>query len=482
MPFLKERCLERRDALKDVRLFLIHHITSEVLGLIEAYRQLGCEAVTTFFVKYAGIVPDDYLEALLSLPDDRFRSYSLRKFDERDSIRGAYMLSRQHSDVTSLESIESYMMESHLDYLEAMRFAGGHLFFKEALLCHREGKPLLLVEDGGYLAPMINQLCLEGKTTGEVFRHFKVADPFVPPSLTLAEWMKGIFIGSVEHPKNGHDCNEEIMTAFGCLQFPVCSIAVSRLKRGPEARACAAAILNAVENIFHRLGIVFMNRRVMVLGSSGAIGRFLIQYLKDRVGDGNVCGIDIARSVPAETITEAGSITELNREILHEVDTFIGVVGKSVMQPSTLEEIILRGTKKYLFFASGSTKTIEFKDLEKWLQNLIRSDKPQLAGKDVSIKAAPVRDLQTGILQGHRISVQFAEDSIPKKEIFLFGDLTPINFLYYGIPTEIIDHVMDQLLCVSAGLVRRLKEGNPLPPELLAVDHQIDKDAIPLQG
>jgi len=166
MPSLKESCLDRRDALKGIRLFLIHHITSEVLGLIEAYRRLGCEAITTFFVKYAGIVPDDYLEALLSLPDNQFRSYSLQKVETRDSIRGAYILSRQHSDLSGLESIESYMLENQLDYLEATRFAGGHLFFTEAILCHREGKPLLLVEDGGYLAPLINQFCLEGKTIG----------------------------------------------------------------------------------------------------------------------------------------------------------------------------------------------------------------------------------------------------------------------------------------------------------------------------
>lgn len=478
MPALKQCSIERRNSLTGVRLFLVHHITSEVLGLIEAFRVLNCETVTTFFVRYAGLVPDDYMEALLSLPEDRFRSYCLQKLEIMNSIRGAYILSRQHSDIEGLDRIDDHLLEGQLDFMEAMRFACGHLFFKEAIQCRHDNRPLLLVEDGGYLAPLINRFCLESRTVGDVLRDFMVDDPLSSSTDSFAEWMNGIFIGSVEHTKNGHDYNLEVQKAHGRLHFPVCSIAVSRLKRGPEARACAAAILNAVENIFHRLGLVFMNRRAMILGSCGAIGSVLVEYLVQRFGADHVSGIDILSTGASGKIREVRYLSEMDPEILRDTDTFIGVIGDSIMKQDILEDILMNGKKNTLFFASGSTKTVEFKDLEKWLQNLCSSEKPRICGTDVEIKTAPLQDLQTGIMQGQSISIRFTGDSLPEKKLYLLGALTPINFLYYGIPTEIIDHVMTQLLSVTAGLTGQMRDGKPLPPKLLSVDHEIDKNAV----
>jgi len=61
------------------------------------------------------------------------------------------------------------------------------------------------------------------------------------------------------------------------------------------------------------------------------------------------------------------------------------------------------------------------------------------------------------------------------KQLFLLADLSPINFLYYGVPTEIMDAILSQLLRVSLGMNRHCLLRTLPPPGLYAVDHQIDE-------
>ena len=435
MPSLRESCLYRKGSLENVRLFLIHHITAEVLGLIRAFQETGCSSIRTFFVKYAGIVPDEYLETLLSLPEETFCFYGLQEIASRHSIRGSYVLSRQYSRTEELKSLDQILQERQLDFLDSMRLAAGHLFFKEAIKCRKERGTLLLVEDGGYLAPLINRFCLENKSVGEVFQYFRLLRSGILPEemkMPLAEWMDGVFAGSVEHTRNGFDYNYEVMEEFGRLQFPVCSIAVSELKRGPEARECSTSIINAIESILHRLGLMLSQRRVLVLGSSGAIASCTMTDLSHRIGPENVCGVDIVASGKHKNgCIEVKTLDELPRENLLDTDLVIGVIGKSIIKQDLLEDIVLHGRRQNLFFASGSTKTVEFKDLEDWLHKLSTADHPEIAGQPVQITTVPVRDLQTGVLQGHRVGIAFENTSIPVKNLYLLGGLTPINFLYY---------------------------------------------------
>lgn len=493
MPSLRESCLSRKGSLENVRVFLIHHITAEVLGLIRAFQETGCSSIRTFFVKYAGIVPDEYLETLLSSPEETFCFYGLQEIASRHSIRGSYLLSRQYSWTEELKPLDQVLQEKQLDFLDSMRLAAGHLFFKEAIQCRKERGTLLLVEDGGYLAPLINRFCLENRSVGEVFRYFRLLDSpesnnrfGIPPEemkTPLSEWLAGVFAGSVEHTKNGFDYNYEVMEEFGRLQFPVCSIAVSELKRGPEARECSTSIINAVESILHRLGLMLSQRRVLVLGSSGAIASCTMTDLSHRIGPENVYGVDIAASGKHENgCIEVKTLDELPRENILDTDLVIGLIGKSIIKQYLLEDIVLHGRRQNLFFASGSTKTVEFKDLENWLHKLSTADHPEIAGEPVRITRLPVRDLQTGVLQGHRVSIAFENTSIPAKNLYLLGGLTPINFLYYGIPREIIDGVMSQLLRVSIGMINHYRSGHPLAARLLAVDHQINVDADPLSA
>ncbi len=169
MPALVRASQARKGALKGVRLFLIHHITAEVIGLLRAFQVAGCEALTTFFVKYSGIVPDAYLETLMSLPPEVFRFYSLQKIESREHLSGKFTFSRLFSPLTGLEGVDEAVFVGCRDFLSAMRLAAGHLFLKEAMIVREKGEQILLVEDGGYLAPLINRFSLEGRTVARGF-------------------------------------------------------------------------------------------------------------------------------------------------------------------------------------------------------------------------------------------------------------------------------------------------------------------------
>jgi hypothetical protein len=481
MPALSQAAGQRRGAMRGIRLFLIHHITAEVISLIRAFEEAGCDTLTTFFVKYAGIVPETYLETLMSLAPEIFRFYSLQKTESRQKLAGLYTFSRQFTSLSGLKEIDEAIFMEGWDFLGAMRLASGHIFLKELQLARQKSGQVFLVEDGGYLAPLLNRFCLEDRTVGYVFAHFRVDAPPNDEALSFASWLDGIFLGSIEHTRNGYDYNLEVMNEFGRLQFPVASIAVSSLKRGPEARECAVAILNATENILHRLGMLLSRRKILILGSSGAIGGYLKRELLHRIERGHLFGVDIAVSDSEnKDVIEVATLDALGREALAEIDMFIGVIGHSILRKKHIEDIILHGRQKILIFISGSTKTVEFTDLESFLQSLRDDIHPHIDGKKVIIEFVALRDLQTGTLQGYQVTVSFPDDPSKGKTMYLLGELMPINFLYYGIPREIVDEVMAQLFTLSCGLVRRQRSVDKPHPRLLAVDHEIDADANPL--
>ena len=122
--------------------------------------------------------------------------------------------------------------------------------------------------------------------------------------------------------------------------------------------------------------------------------------------------------------------------------------------------MLLEGISRDLFFASGSTKTAEFADLTTWLGKLARAQAPVIGDQRVTLESNAIKDPQNGMLQGHRIRLTFeTPDAVngltqdhPHKDIYLLGDSMPINFLYYGVPGEVIDGVFEELFCLVCGV------------------------------
>ncbi|MBL8018410.1 MAG: hypothetical protein JNM27_01980 [Leptospirales bacterium] len=489
MPILETLSQKRPDSLKGVRVFLIHHITGEILATIRALENMNCDFLRVLFVKYAGIVPAEYLETLLSLPEDQFAFHGLNKIEPSGSVEGYYILSRQYSPITKFGLLDQLLHAKRSAFFEAMQTAAGHLFFVEAGHCIRDNKKLLLMEDGGYLAPQINALCLEGKTVKQAMVHYgiepgkkneglkavlPVADAvFNKP---LAAWLQDFFCGSVEHTRNGYDRLLAVQTKHKRLQFPALSIAISNTKREMESREVSVSILHAIESVLHGQGLVLSNRRALVLGSRGAIGRCLVSHLKDRMGPASVSGVDIivnAKNQNDQGIAEAATPAKLSHHLLYDADIIIGVIGKSILTDDLIGDLILNHKRPSIFFASGSTKTLEFTHLSQFIEKLRRMKEPSIKGKSVRVESEPVRDPQTGLIQGSKIRIELNKQV---RSLYLLGGLTPINFLYYGVPTETMDPVLTQLVQAAAGLTRN-RNGKHLPARLLAVDHEITPDA-----
>jgi len=477
MPRLQEISLRHTDTLSKYRIFLIHHITSEILGTIRALDAMGCGFLHVLFVKYAGIVPGDYLEALLALNANRFRFNGLQKIESEHSIEGYYLLSNQYSTTDGLSELEALLETRKAPYFDAMQTAAFHLFFQEAREAKWNNQKILLIEDGGYLAPELNRLCLEGFTLGGALETSGIdAAGFRPNEeleAPLADWLESVLPGTIEHTRNGYDRLETVQSQFSTLAFPAASIAISDLKCKLESREVSVSILHAIESIFHGMGYVLSGRQALVLGSSGAIGKNLMQHLAVRLLPDRLAGIDIALASPVASPLEVKSLEELPESFLLDTDLFIGVIGKSILEQKLLERLILKSNRKTLFFASGSTKTVEFTHLSRWIGTLETMENPTIDGVEVRIESEPIRDPQTSMIQG--TVVRFTGDRFTR-QLCLLGNLTPINFLYYGVPTETMDDVLGLLLSLTAGVVARSGNGSPLPKRLLAVDRQIDAD------
>jgi hypothetical protein len=488
MPRVRDWVAGSGEEMAGVRVFLIHHMTAEILGMIHGMDRLATPFLHVLFVKYQGLVPDSFLESIGSLPADRFQFHALRHIRSESSIEGSYLLSDQYSPVARLSELKTALGTGEKDFFTAMRLTAGHLFFRDAVQARKKGESILLVEDGGYLAPEINRLSLEGRTLGEALSHFDLNAlaaelPVTEKEMKLKGWLASFFAGSVEHTRNGYDYLQDVEKRFHTLAFPAATIAVSRLKRGEEAMGTSTSIVHAVESILHGQGKMLCYRNVVVLGSRGAIGSNLMRELSNRLSGGRVAGVDlVCDELPGKgEIPEARTIEELGEERLRDKDLFVGVTGKSVLSREFLNWLLLNGEKPDLYFASGSTKTVEFASLIQLLQDIRSGAISSIDGVEVGLETVDIRDPQTGVIQGsqYRLSME-PENGKGKRvrNIYLLAGGMPVNFLYYGVPSEMFDRVLKQLMQLSCWLVEQHKTGRAIPPKLLAVDKEISLEEL----
>ncbi|PIE24131.1 MAG: hypothetical protein CSA62_04835 [Planctomycetota bacterium] len=469
MPSLSALVEERRQVqpLADVEIVLVHHITAEVLGVIGALRQLGCKRLSTLFVAYAGDAPGSYLGPLLDLPEEEFLGLALSRIPDAARVEGRYRLSREYSPVAGLEDLDARVWEAP-DFISAMEEVARHLCIEAAARSQREGRRLLILEDGGYLVPALHRALALGQSAHDFAPSAKL-----DPDLSLGELFGQRLLGSVEHTRNGHDRILAVKDD-GQLQFPSLSIAISKIKRQGEAAEVAVSILQAVESILHACGRILSRRRALVLGSRGAIGSRLVREMcfRAETGQEQVSGLDLACD-SGSCIVEAKSLSELPRERWLSCDLLLGVIGKSVVKGADIEDWLLHGSAPELWVASGSTKTVEFQDVAAWLSEMRQSTKAELGGHELSISSEEILDPISGRLFGHRHRLEFGGR---RRDLCFLAQLMPINFLYYGVPTEMIEIVLRSLVQAGLGLL-----ANPdMGPGLFAVDHDVDQDGRPL--
>ncbi len=477
MPALSAWIATRASAqpFAGVRIFLVHHMTAEVVGLIAALRQLGCRDLTVLFVTYAGEPPASYLDAVLDLPVEEFRSLALVNVPTRGHVEGSYRLSTHYSQLEEAPAIVEALHERGGDYLAAMRAAALLPFLRQAARTEAAGERQLLIEDGGYLGPVLQDALLRGLTArafaGEL-GHQHADDR------ALQEAIGARLLATVEHTRNGFDRLAEVESRHGHLALPAFSIAISHLKRAVEAREVAASILNAVETVLHADGRILARRRCLVLGSRGAIGRELVRSLRGRLADeaAGLTGVDLLAGTAGGVLQqETRTLAELPRDSWLATDLVLGVTGTSVIGPADIELWLDAASPDTLTLVSGSTKKVEFRGLMQWFDQLGRADAPRVRGRAVTIAIEELLDPWTSRLYGHRWRFHFAEDG-RVRTILALANLTPINFLFYGVATELIDEVLTQLASLAVGATAKERAVRS-PPRLLAVDRDVDADA-----
>ncbi|MBF0530661.1 MAG: hypothetical protein HQK55_15625 [Deltaproteobacteria bacterium] len=368
------------------------------------------------------------------------------------------------------------MLATKVSFLEAMRLGALWIFFQQIQRARARNEKCLVIEDGGYLMPLINQFCLEGHSLGDVLRNYAIPEHDFDQSelyRPLRDWLGGTLLGSIEHTRNGYDMLVAIQERFGCLAFPTGTIAVSEFKRTIEADEVARSCVLAIQMILYSAGQTLTNRRGVIIGSRGHIGRYLVELLGFILGHQRICGVVIVVP-PAGRFIEDGvhhwySFDDIPEEYLKDSDLFIGVSGCSVIDAPRLERLIKITRHEDLYFASGSTKTIEYTDLLSWVETLLRSGTPSIGGEPVQMEKMVMRDPLSRLDQGITVVIRFTRISKVRR-LHLMAHLMPVNFLYYGVPREIIDIVITQLLEISIGLSTRARNGDTLPPKLLALD------------
>jgi hypothetical protein len=127
--------------------------------------------------------------------------------------------------------------------------------------------------------------------------------------------------------------------------------------------------------------------------------------------------------------------------------------------------------------SGASYKTDEFPEVLAWMNSLLRSataEKPvvttELGGRRARVQKLDVVDLLSHRSFGSRYHFAIEQDdgSWRERDLLFLENLMPVNFLFYGVPTEVIDQVLAQLVSAALALVRHAAS---LPkPRLYAVD------------
>ncbi|MGJ4753392.1 hypothetical protein [Leptospira kmetyi] len=474
MPIL-EKIANRENhdfELTGFNVFLIHHITSEIVALIETFRRLGAKQLTVSFVKYGGVVPSAYLDVLLDVPTDHFYMSGLQlKVGPKNKIY--YSVSPLYSDSSKLKNLYDRLEEEKLGFFDAMKLLSGHLFLKLLLDSHSKKEKTILVEDGGYIAPFFNDFALAGKDVDFLCKEYSVKRE--APKMKVSEFLSQTLVGTVEHTRNGYDRLKSVRDKNEKLFLPAFSIAISNQKVREESKEVAYSILNAIEAILNGQGMILSSRKILVLGAKGNIGSFLCKYLESRLHETNQDLVQVDLKVSKPNKHDYATIDEIAREEFLSRDLILGVIGNSILKREHFEDLILNGNKSKILIVSGSTKTAEYTDLIHWIDELSFSDDKKIGGLPARLEFDRILDPQSGIDQGGKVTFYVSKDGKEiEKTFFLLSDLSPINFLFYGVPTEGMDAIIGQLASAALGMADQSKKGKILPPGLYAVDHEID--------
>ena len=471
MPELEEISRQNKN-LKDIKIFLVHHITSEILAFLQALKNLNSYSIKMLFVKYSGKIPDSYLDSLHTIQDENFFMAGLTRHSTEEG-KEYFTLAKYYSDIAEYSFLQNKLYEEKLNFFEAMKLVCFYFFLLELKEANNQNKKILLIEDGGYLAPYLNKLIFENPPLKQVYTNYSIVINDSIKDLDFKTAMEKFLIGTIEHTRNGYDRLLKVKEDYKSLQTISYSIAISKQKIIEESKEVAHSILSAIESILHGQGLVLSTKKITILGAKGNIGSFLVKYLLGgRLHEENKHILQIDLKFTSSDKEGYAYLKDIPEQEFLNSELFIGVIGESILTKEFILKLILEGKRDKLFFASGSTKTVEFSDLSKFLFELAKDQKNINSQERLNLEFSKIIDPQSLMIQGTKVEINSKKI---KKTIYLLGDLTPINFLYYGVPTETMDKILAMLLSLSVGLVHQYINNSLPEKNLYAVDFDIDR-------
>ncbi len=505
---IKDALAEGETPFTDVSLVLVHHLTAEVLGTIAALRALGCRDLVAVFVGYNKDAEAAYRPDLDDLPDEEFRCFILKSTTASGGeAEGTYSVARSFTkapagDEIPYEALDKAMKDKGKDFISAMRCLALDAYFQLLARAKAQGKRCMVIEDGGYMTPILNEAALMGKTIAEFRIHHDVPEDATTDSqldASVEATLQAMMVGTVEHTRNGYDRDMRVNMQYEKLAIPTYTIAVSYLKTQVESDIVASSILNAVTSVLYSHGYVIKRRNALVFGSRGNIGRRLLKHLTDRL-DGtktNLIGCDLKvdsdeaninipdwqtdpRTSSVPECIEKAAYGEFDPARVRELDVIIGVTGgptpgHPLLQVKDVVDWLLKGKKRDLYLVSGSSKTDEYPEILVWMDQLLSKQSDGIANAEIdghatTITKRKIKDAVSGRDFGsiYLFGITLDDGKVHTKNLLFLNNLMPVNFLFYGVATEVIDEVLSQIVSASVALRRRAAE---LPePRLFAVD------------
>jgi len=189
-------------------IVIIHHLTRECLGTIQALRKLGCKDISCQFLGYNADAAKAFGPFLAEVPDTELKLYKLA--ENKD---GSYSVDRaftKPSNALPADALDEAMRGQ--DYLTCQRSLASFVSMEVLARCETSEQPMnmIVIEDGGYMAPLLNDSALRKQSVASFRKENSVAedgptDSKLASYSDMGEIVGKHLVGTVEHTRNGYD-------------------------------------------------------------------------------------------------------------------------------------------------------------------------------------------------------------------------------------------------------------------------------------
>jgi hypothetical protein len=149
--------------------------------LIAALRKLGCQDIVTVFVGYNPDLEKAYRPDFDDIPTEEFRCYILGSDSGSQGASGptyfipsTFIRQPSSDSLSPIDLLNATMKAKNLDFIAAMRALIVQVGLAQLARARAAHRRLIVIEDGGYTAPILNEAALAGLTVAQMRAHYSV--------------------------------------------------------------------------------------------------------------------------------------------------------------------------------------------------------------------------------------------------------------------------------------------------------------------